>query len=55
MCARFTLTANANRVSELFDIEFTAELAPRFNIAPTQNVLAMRLNEQAQRDCVRLR
>jgi putative SOS response-associated peptidase YedK len=49
MCARFTLTAPASRVALLFDLALPLELTPRYNIAPTQNVLAVRLDEQNQK------
>ncbi len=48
MCARFTLTAPGHRVVELFDLDLLADIVPRYNIAPTQNVLAVRLNEANQ-------
>jgi putative SOS response-associated peptidase YedK len=36
MCGRFTLSAPAEVVAELFELAETPVLAPRFNIAPTQ-------------------
>jgi putative SOS response-associated peptidase YedK len=36
MCGRFTLTSIDDLVADLAGIELPAELAPRFNIAPTQ-------------------
>ena len=36
MCGRFTLTSIDDLVADLAGIEVPAELAPRFNIAPTQ-------------------
>ncbi|MCB8932716.1 MAG: SOS response-associated peptidase [Fimbriimonadaceae bacterium] len=38
MCARYTLRCGSAAVAALFDLEEIAELAPRFNIAPTQQV-----------------
>jgi len=39
MCGRFTLTATPTDIKEAFpDVEVPADLAPRFNIAPSQNV-----------------
>jgi putative SOS response-associated peptidase YedK len=42
MCGRFTLTRSAAEVAEHFDLAAAPELAPRFNAAPTQRVLAVR-------------
>ena len=42
MCGRFTLTANPAEIQDTFsDFNFPAQFAPRFNIAPTQPVLAI--------------
>lgn len=42
MCGRFTLTANPAELQETFvNYTFPAKFAPRFNIAPTQPVLAI--------------
>jgi putative SOS response-associated peptidase YedK len=44
MCGRFTLKATAEALNELFPSLFDhVELEPRYNIAPSQNVLAVRL------------
>jgi putative SOS response-associated peptidase YedK len=45
MCGRFTLTVSARVLAELFDVPEPAELAPRYNIAPTQQVLVVRTGE----------
>jgi putative SOS response-associated peptidase YedK len=55
MCARFTLTAPARQVAALFDVNLFSELTPRYNIAPTQNALAVRLNAGGAREAVSLR
>lgn len=44
MCGRFTLIAPGEAVAELFDLSEAPELAPRYNIAPTQPVAAVRYN-----------
>jgi putative SOS response-associated peptidase YedK len=54
MCGRFTLTAPARAVSELFGLPATPDLAPRYNIAPTQLLLAVRAGTQGC-ELVRLR
>ena len=42
MCGRFTLTVNPAELQDTFsDFNFPAMFAPRFNIAPTQPVLAI--------------
>lgn len=42
MCGRYTLTVNPGKVSEGFEkYAFPARFAPRFNIAPSQPVLAI--------------
>jgi putative SOS response-associated peptidase YedK len=42
MCGRFTLTVDPSELREAFaDYSFPAKFAPRFNIAPTQPILAI--------------
>ena len=43
MCGRFTLRTPANVLIEHFALRTAAELRPRYNIAPTQDVVAVRL------------
>lgn len=43
MCGRFTLLADAELIAEQFELPQVPELAPRYNIAPTQPVAAVRL------------
>ena len=51
MCGRFTLTINPADVQEPFvDYTFPKQFAPRFNIAPTQPVLAVPNDEQNRAD-----
>ncbi len=45
MCGRFTLTVSARVLAELFDVPEIAEFAPRYNIAPTQQVLVVRAGD----------
>jgi putative SOS response-associated peptidase YedK len=49
MCGRFTLIAPGEAVAELFDLSETPEIAPRYNIAPTQPVAAVRTNRDTGR------
>jgi putative SOS response-associated peptidase YedK len=44
MCGRFTLTATPGALNQLFPSLFEGlEVAPSYNVAPTQNVLAVQL------------
>lgn len=42
MCGRFSLTASGEDLAEAFGLEDPPELAPRYNIAPSQPVLVVR-------------
>ncbi len=42
MCGRFSLFSPAPVLAEVFDLAGFPELAPRYSIAPTQAVLAVR-------------
>ncbi len=41
MCGRFTLTLDPSELQDFADYTFPSQFAPRFNIAPTQPVLAI--------------
>lgn len=41
MCGRFTLTASGEELAEAFDLDAPPSLAPRYNIAPSQDVVAV--------------
>jgi hypothetical protein len=47
MCGRFTLRANAKKLHDDFPMFQLPDGVPRFNIAPTQDVLAVRQQEGA--------
>lgn len=58
MCGRFTLTnPNPRRLASRFDLDGLPEIdeRPRFNIAPTDPVIAIRRNEAARNEAGRLR
>lgn len=57
MCGRFTLAAPPELVAELFGLsaEDLPLFEPRYNIAPTQPVLALRLDESGHREAVELK
>ena len=58
MCGRFTLTdPNPRRLASRFDLDGSFEIdeRPRFNIAPTDPVIAIRRSEAAKNQAGRLR
>jgi putative SOS response-associated peptidase YedK len=56
MCGRFTLTASAQSVKSLFPLlDLAEELEPRYNVAPTQTVLAVRAGASGKPEGVPLR
>lgn len=42
MCGRFTLIADGEAIAGLFQLDDTPQLAPRYNIAPSQPIAAVR-------------
>ena len=48
MCGRYTLSSPTDLLADLFELERLEELAPRFNIAPTQESAVIRLREDSQ-------
>ncbi len=51
MCGRFTLTANPAEIIDVFgDFTFPTQFSPRYNIAPTQPVLAIPNNPDRKAD-----
>lgn len=55
MCGRFTLTAPAEAVAAHYQLKETPFLAPRYNIAPTQPVAAVRLAPNGERELTHFR
>jgi putative SOS response-associated peptidase YedK len=56
MCGRFTLKASAKNLADLFQLTVVAEIAPRYNIPPSAQVLAVRERpETSRRELVCLR
>ena len=56
MCGRYTLHSRAEFIAERFGVQVPPTLSGRFNIAPSQQVLAVWLNpEVQQRELVALR
>ncbi|HVJ40224.1 MAG TPA: SOS response-associated peptidase [Dongiaceae bacterium] len=50
MCGRFILTTPPQALEELFEIRCEANLAPRYNIAPTQQASVIGLAQSGQRE-----
>ncbi|MCB9832863.1 MAG: SOS response-associated peptidase [Planctomycetes bacterium] len=56
MCGRFTLQAPADVLADLFGVPALYELPARYNIAPTQDVAAVRIDpDEGDRELVMLR
>lgn len=56
MCGRYTLSTPGEVIAELFDLPEAPAVEPRYNVAPTQEVAAVRVDEAgAPRRFVRLR
>ncbi|MCY2995507.1 MAG: SOS response-associated peptidase [Planctomycetota bacterium] len=54
MCGRFTLRTSVPEIAKEFGLAGVPDLSPRYNIAPTQPVAAVRLDASRQRRCVDL-
>ncbi len=50
MCGRFALTASGEELAEEFELESAPSLSPRFNIAPSQQVLVVRTPKNGRRE-----
>ena len=55
MCGRFTLHMPWSELVKLYRVHDRPNLKPRYNIAPTQDVLAIRLDKDGQQEAVQLR
>jgi len=56
MCGRYTLRITSQELAEFFDLLREPETTPRYNIAPTQNVLAIRAaSDNSTREAVAMR
>jgi putative SOS response-associated peptidase YedK len=49
MCGRFTLTSTPEQLAQRFGLDEPPQAAPRYNIAPGQDVLAIRLDAETAR------
>lgn len=50
MCCRYTLIVPTAMLESLFEIEILGDLPPRYNIAPSQPIPAVRTDRQGQRE-----
>jgi putative SOS response-associated peptidase YedK len=56
MCGRFTLSTPPQTLQEIFDLQETPDIPPRYNIAPSEAIATIRRPQpQAQRELVMLR
>ncbi len=55
MCGRFAFYSPAEATAALFGARAAAELKPRFNVAPTQDVAAIRRDEAGEAQLTKLR
>ena len=55
MCGRFTLKGPPNQIAQMLGLDNVPNLAPRYNIAPTQDVLALRPEADGNRHLAWLR
>jgi len=55
MCGRFAFYSPAEATAALFGVSNVPELKPRFNIAPTQSIAAIRLDSKESREVALLR
>ena len=55
MCGRFAFYSPTEAAAALFGVSGSVDVQPRYNIAPTQYVAAIRNGEEEQRELVKLR
>lgn len=49
MCGRYTLTTPLDQILDLFRLQTAPDLGPRYNLAPTQEALVVRVTEDNRR------
>jgi putative SOS response-associated peptidase YedK len=54
MCGRFTIRTSPREVAQLFEVDDLPLFVPRYNVAPSQPVLAARLRSDGSRELVPL-
>jgi putative SOS response-associated peptidase YedK len=50
MCGRYVVTTPGEVLAELFELDEKPHLAPRFNVAPTQEVAIVRRRSEGGRE-----
>ncbi len=50
MCGRFVLLNSGETIADQFNLPFPPAVEPRYNIAPTQPVAGIRLNDKGERE-----
>jgi putative SOS response-associated peptidase YedK len=55
MCGRFTITVAPAEVARVLELAEVPAFRPRYNAAPTQSILAARVDQQGRREAVFLR
>ena len=55
MCGRYYLHSAPAEVADHFDVDVRDNFPPRYNIAPTQPIAVIRMNERRQRDYALMR
>jgi putative SOS response-associated peptidase YedK len=55
VCGRFTLTSSSEALEADFEVSQVELFKPRFNIAPSQEIVVVREDESGARECVALR
>jgi putative SOS response-associated peptidase YedK len=55
MCGRFTISVAPSELAELMGLAAVPDVRPRYNVAPSQSVLAVRLNAENKREAVELK
>src|SRR5579864_7222453 len=53
MCGRFTLKTDTTTIAKVFGVDPTVPVSPRYNIAPTQEVVSILRNGTAHLDQLR--
>jgi len=55
MCGRLIQSTTGDRLAERFHLPTILALTPRYDVAPSQSILAIRVTELGQREAVALR
>lgn len=55
MCGRFTSSQRREQIGERFEVAVPETVQPRFNVAPAQRILGVRLDETGERQATWLR